>query len=79
MKEFWQNIEVVIRSGSITFENHFKQLAVSFKIYANFESLLEGAGNVDKKITLHTFKNINHTFLAVLPIKLFLLMINLAS
>ena len=28
---------VKLRSGSIKFKNHFKQLAVSFKIYADFE------------------------------------------
>ena len=31
---------IKLRSGSIGFKNHFKQLAVPFKIYADFESLL---------------------------------------
>ena len=30
-----------LRSGSIKFKNHFKQLAVPFKIYADFECYLE--------------------------------------
>ena len=30
---------VKLRTGSIKFKNHFKQLAVPFKIYADFESL----------------------------------------
>ena len=28
---------IKLKSGSIRFKNHFKQLAVSFKIYADFE------------------------------------------
>ena len=32
---------VKLRSGSIKFNNYFKQLAVSFKIYTNFESVLK--------------------------------------
>ena len=36
------------------FRNYFKQLAVPFKIYADFESLLKGARSGDKKIILHT-------------------------
>ena len=31
-----------LTSGSIKFKNHFKQLAVSFKIYAGLESVLKG-------------------------------------
>ena len=30
-----------LRSGSIKFKNRFKQLAVSFKIYTDFESVLK--------------------------------------
>ena len=37
-----------LKSGSIEFKNHFKQLAVSFKIYADFESLLKGVEISDK-------------------------------
>ena len=32
---------VKLRSGPIQFKNHFKQLAVLFKIHANFECNLE--------------------------------------
>ena len=35
-----QNIK--LRSGSLKFQNYFKQLAVSFKIYADFEPVLKG-------------------------------------
>ena len=30
-----------LKSDSIRFKNHFKQLAVSFKIYADFECFLK--------------------------------------
>ena len=33
---------VKLRSGSIKFKNHFKQLAVTFRIYADFEFVLKG-------------------------------------
>ena len=68
-----------IRSGSIKFKNHFKQLAVPFMIYADFESVLKRSEGSDKKIVLHTRKNISHIFLAVLLTKLFVLMINLVN
>ena len=32
---------VKVKSGSIKFKNYFKQLAVPFKIYADFESVLK--------------------------------------
>ena len=35
-----QCVELI--SGSIRFKNYFKQLAVSFKIYSDFERLLKG-------------------------------------
>ena len=65
------------RSGSIKFKNHFKQLALPFKIYADFKSLLKVVKGSNKKIILHTLKNIRNTLLTVLPTKLFVLMINL--
>ena len=50
-----QNVK--LRSGSIKFKNYFKQLAVPFKIYADFESLLKGVRGSDKsKNTPHTEK-----------------------
>ena len=49
-----------------------------FKICAGFESPLKGVRGSDKKIILHTLKNIGNTFFAVLRTKLFVLMKNLA-
>ena len=57
------------------FENYFKQIPVSFKIYANFECNLRVL-NVIKVVTQ---KNIKITFLVVLLIKLFELMIDLLT
>ena len=42
-----QNVK--LKSGSIEFKNHFKQLIVPFKIYADFESLFKGVQSSDKK------------------------------
>ena len=42
------NQSVELRSGSIKFKNHFKQLAVPFKIYADFECNLKGVKSNDK-------------------------------
>ena len=53
----------------------YSQLAVPFKIYADFESLLK----IVIKIMLLALKKIKYTFLAVSLIKLCVLMINLAS
>ena len=39
---------VKLKGGSIEFKNHFKQLAVPFKIYADFEVVLEGVKSSDK-------------------------------
>ena len=39
---------VKLRSGLIKFKNHFNQLAVPFKIYADFESILKGVKSNDK-------------------------------
>ena len=50
-----------------------------FTIYADFETLLNRVRGSDKKIILHALKNIRKTFLAVLPIKLSVLMINLVK
>ena len=68
-----------LRSGSIKSKNCFKQLAVPFAIYADFESLLKGVRGNDKKIKLHKLKNVKHTFLAVLPTNSFALMMNLVN
>ena len=39
---------VKLKGDSIEFKNHFKQLAVPFKIYADFESLLKELKSSDK-------------------------------
>ena len=39
---------IKLKSGSIKFKNHFKQLAVPFRIYADFESLSKGVRDSDK-------------------------------
>ena len=72
-----QNVK--LRSSSIKSKNYFKQLAVLFKIYADFESFLKRVRGSSKKIILYTMKNIKNTFLAVLPTKLLALMINLVN
>ena len=69
---------IKLKGGSIEFQNHFKQLAVPFKIYADFESLLKRVKSSEKKM-LHTVKNIKIIFLAVLLTKLFVLIISLVE
>ena len=69
---------VKLGRASIKFKNHFKQLAVPFKIYADSESVLKSVKSNDKN-TLHTLKNFKHTFLTFSLTKLFLLMISLAK
>ena len=52
---------VKLKSGSIKFKNYFKQLAVTFKIYADFESILKGVERNDKNnITSYTEKYQDH-------------------
>ena len=70
---------VKLKSGSISFNNYFKQLPVSFIIYADFECILKEVIKVVMKIMTHTKKNIKIIFLAVLLTKLFVLTINLAT
>ena len=59
----------------IKFENYFKQILVPFKNYAAFECNLRGVESYEGLYT----KNIKITFLVVLPITLFVLMIGLLS
>ena len=68
---------VKLRSGSIKFKNHFKQLAVPFKIYADFECNMKRVKSSDKNNNTSYTKKI--IFLIVLIIKLFVLIINLAN
>ena len=62
---------VKLEEGIIKFENYFKQIPVPFKIYADFECNLKSVECDEGSYT----KNIKITFLVVLHIKLFLLMI----
>ena len=66
---------VKLEEGIIEFENYFKQMPVPFKIYADFECNLRSL----KAMKVLTQKNIKITFLVVLLIKLFVLMISLLS
>ena len=66
---------VKLEKGIIKFENYFKQIPVPFKIYADFECNLRGVESYEGSYT----KNIKITFLVVLLIKLFALMIGLVS
>ena len=52
---------VKLESGTIEFKNYFKQIAVPFKSYADFESLLKGFQINDReKNTSYTEKYQNH-------------------
>ena len=64
---------VKLEKGIIEFENYFKQIPVSFKIYADFECNLRVVESYEGSYA----KNIKITFLVVLLIKLFVLMIDL--
>ena len=66
---------VKLEKEIIKFENHFKQIPVPFKIYADFECNLKSVKC--KKVLIQ--KNIKTIFLVVLLIKLFVLMIDILS
>ena len=51
---------VKLKSVSISFKNYFKQLPVSFKIYANFECILKGVKSSDKNNDSYTEKYQDH-------------------
>ena len=51
---------VILISDSNEFKNRFKQLAVPFKIYADFECLLKGVKSSDKSNTSYTEKYQDH-------------------
>ena len=68
-------LSVKLEEGTIEFENYSKQIPVPFKVYANFECNLRGVESYEGSYT----KNIKITFLVVLLIKLFVLMIGLLS
>ena len=62
---------VKLEEGTIGFVNYFKQIPVSFKIYADFECNLRSVESFEE--------NMKITFLVVLHTKLFALMIGLLS
>ena len=47
---------VKLRSGSIKFKKYFKQLALPFTIYADFESVLKEVKSNDKNNASYTEK-----------------------
>ena len=51
---------IKLEGGSIEFQNHFKQLAVPFNIYADFESLLKGVKSSGKNNASYTEKYQDH-------------------
>ena len=66
---------VRLEKGIIEFETYFKQIPVSFKIYADFDCNLRSVECYEGSYT----KNIKIISLAVLLIQLFVLMIGLLS
>ena len=66
---------VEVEGGTIEFENYFKQIPVSFTIYADFECNLKGIESYEGSYT----KKYNDIFLVVLLAKLFVLIIDLLS
>ena len=66
---------VELQKGIIEFKNHFKQITVPFKIYADFECNLKG---VECYEGFH-IKKIKITFIVVLLTMLLILMIGLLS
>ena len=66
----------MISGGSISFKNYFKQLPVPFKLYADFECILENVvilSVILLKIIVYTQKNSNCIFFEVLLTKLVVL------
>ena len=66
---------VRLEKGTVEFKNHFKQRAVTFKVYVDFDCNLE---SVESYKGFYS-KNIKIIFLVVLLTSLFVLMINLSN
>ena len=66
---------VKLEKRTTEFENYFKQMPVPLKIYADFESNLEGV----EIMKILTQKNIKVTFRVVLLTRLFVLIMDLVS
>ena len=66
---------VRFEKGTMDFKNHFKQIPVPFKYYADFECNLNSVESYEGSCS----KSIKITFLVVLLTSLFVLMISLVS
>ena len=51
---------VILKSGSISFKNYFKQLPVCFKNYVDFKCILKGVRSSNKNNGSYTEKYQNH-------------------
>ena len=69
----WQSVK--LGKGTIEFKNHFKQVPVPFKVYADFECNLKSVESYEGFYS----KNIKITLLVVLLTSLFVLMIHLVD
>ena len=65
------------KSGSIKSKDNFKQLAVPFKDYIDFESVLKGVKNNHRNNNSLSLKNIKVIFFGVMLRKLYVLRIYL--
>ena len=70
---------VKLRSGSIKLKNYFKQLAVPFKIYADFKCNLKGVRGSDRNNTSYTKKYQAHIPCSFAYKVVFVLIINLVN
>ena len=66
---------VKLEKGTIEFKNAFKKIPVLFKIYSDFECILDSVEGYEDFCS----KNIKITFLVILLTNLFVLMINLVN
>ena len=64
------------KSGSIKSKDNFKQLAVPFKDYIDFESVLKGVKNNHRNNNSLSLKNIKIIFFGVMLRKLYVLRID---
>ena len=72
-----QNVK--LGSGSIKFKNYFKELAVPFQIYVDFESVLKGVRGNDKNNNTPYTKKYQKHIPCIFPTNLYVLMINLVN
>ena len=72
-----QNVK--LGSGSIKFKNYFKELAVPFQIYVDFESVLKGVRGNNKNNNTSYSKKYQKHIPCIFPTNLYVLMINLVN